>query len=173
MNSKKTAKQNRRIKNVKLQISNPGPELIWPGKNSETVCQVLDDSNRSLWRVTERFFPAQNFSSSVSLSPEFNIDETSVSPWLNKLFWGENFLVLQTLADRFAGKIDLIYIDPPFATGSSFSFQRPINILLGGYKCGQTGNCPATKIIWAIRLNYLTKNVSAPASIFLRGKVLG
>jgi adenine specific DNA methylase Mod len=126
MNSKKTAKQNRRIKNVKLQISNPGHELIWPGKNSETVCQVLDDSNRSLWRVTERFFPAQNFSSSVSLSPEFNIDETSVSPWLNKLFWGENFLVLQTLADRFAGKIDLIYIDPPFATGSSFSFQRPI-----------------------------------------------
>ena len=27
-----------------------------------------------------------------------------------------------SLLEKFAGKIDLIYIDPPFATGTDFSF---------------------------------------------------
>src|SRR5579862_5503278 len=30
------------------------------------------------------------------------------------------------LLDEFAGKVDLIYIDPPFATGADFSYQVPI-----------------------------------------------
>ncbi|WP_457571925.1 site-specific DNA-methyltransferase [Desulfovulcanus sp.] len=101
-------------------------QLTWPGKSSETASQVRDDSRKLSWQVRERFFPARNFPSWVSLTPKSNNNETSASPWINKLFWGENFLVLQTLADKFVGKIDLIYIDPPFATGINFSFQRPI-----------------------------------------------
>ena len=31
-----------------------------------------------------------------------------------------------SLLEKFAGKIDLIYIDPPFATGADFSFRTPI-----------------------------------------------
>ena len=31
-----------------------------------------------------------------------------------------------SLLEKFAGKIDLIYIDPPFATGADFSFAAPI-----------------------------------------------
>ena len=31
-----------------------------------------------------------------------------------------------SLLEKFAGKIDLIYIDPPFATGADFSFTAPI-----------------------------------------------
>ena len=31
-----------------------------------------------------------------------------------------------SLLENFAGKIDLIYIDPPFATGADFSFEAPI-----------------------------------------------
>ena len=31
-----------------------------------------------------------------------------------------------SLLEKFAGKIDLIYIDPPFATGADFSFTTPI-----------------------------------------------
>ncbi len=41
--------------------------------------------------------------------------------WRNKLIWGDNRLVMSSLLDQFAGKIDLIYIDPPFATGADFS----------------------------------------------------
>jgi 16S rRNA G966 N2-methylase RsmD len=43
--------------------------------------------------------------------------------WRNKLIWGENSLVLTSLLWNFAGKVKLIYIDPPFATGTDFSFE--------------------------------------------------
>ncbi|HRI45651.1 MAG TPA: DNA methyltransferase [Ignavibacteriaceae bacterium] len=41
--------------------------------------------------------------------------------WRNKLIWGDNKYVMSALLEQFAGKIDLIYIDPPFATGADFS----------------------------------------------------
>jgi 16S rRNA G966 N2-methylase RsmD len=31
-----------------------------------------------------------------------------------------------SLLEKFAGKVDLIYIDPPFATGADFSFTAEI-----------------------------------------------
>jgi hypothetical protein len=37
--------------------------------------------------------------------------------WKNKLIWGDNKYVMSSLLQRFAGKVDLIYIDPPFNTG--------------------------------------------------------
>lgn len=41
--------------------------------------------------------------------------------WRNKLIWGDNKYAMSALLEQFAGKIDLIYIDPPFATGADFS----------------------------------------------------
>lgn len=38
----------------------------------------------------------------------------------NKLIQGDNLPVLKTLLDEYAGKVDLIYIDPPFATNGHF-----------------------------------------------------
>ena len=52
--------------------------------------------------------------------------ETVEEGWKNKLSWGENVLVMASLLERFAGKIDLIYIDPPFAAGADFSFTTYI-----------------------------------------------
>lgn len=46
--------------------------------------------------------------------------------WRNKLIWGDNLLVMGSLLEKFAGKVDLIYIDPPFATGTDFSFTTAI-----------------------------------------------
>jgi len=34
--------------------------------------------------------------------------------------------VMGSLLEKFAGKVDLIYIDPPFATGADFSFKTQI-----------------------------------------------
>ena len=31
-----------------------------------------------------------------------------------------------SLLEKFAGKVDLIYIDPPFATGADFSFTTQV-----------------------------------------------
>jgi site-specific DNA-methyltransferase (adenine-specific)/adenine-specific DNA-methyltransferase len=41
--------------------------------------------------------------------------------WCNKLIWGENLHVLAALLPELVGKVDLIYIDPPFASGRDFS----------------------------------------------------
>lgn len=52
--------------------------------------------------------------------------ETFEEGWRNKLIWGDNKLVMSSLLDKFAGKINLIYIDPPFATGADFKFKIQI-----------------------------------------------
>ena len=41
----------------------------------------------------------------------------------NKLIHGDNLSILKTLHDEYAGKIDLIYIDPPFATNGHFKIS--------------------------------------------------
>lgn len=46
--------------------------------------------------------------------------------WRNRLIWGDKKYVLPSLLPEFAGKVDLIYIDPPFATGADFSFTTAI-----------------------------------------------
>ncbi len=49
--------------------------------------------------------------------------DTFEKGWKNKLIWGDNKLVISSLLENFAGKINLIYIDPPFATGADFKFR--------------------------------------------------
>jgi len=46
--------------------------------------------------------------------------------WRNRLIWGDKKYVLPSLLPEFAGKVDLIYIDPPFATGADFSYQAQV-----------------------------------------------
>lgn len=42
----------------------------------------------------------------------------------NKLIYGDNLYILKTLLDDFEGKVDLIYIDPPFATNEHFKISE-------------------------------------------------
>jgi len=44
----------------------------------------------------------------------------------NRLIWGDNKYIMVSLLEEFAGKIDLIYIDPPFATGADFSVKMTL-----------------------------------------------
>lgn len=41
-------------------------------------------------------------------------------------FWGDKKYVLPSLLPEFAGKVNLIYIDPPFDTGADFSFTATV-----------------------------------------------
>jgi adenine-specific DNA-methyltransferase len=52
--------------------------------------------------------------------------DTFEEGWKNKLIWGDNLLVTGSLLEKFAGKVRLIYLDPPFATGADFSFSAEI-----------------------------------------------
>ena len=106
-------------------------ELVWPGKYNEDGTpkevprvnlpfQVIETVNES--RATRE---AKKGGVQGSLFDIYEGDEgdTFEEGWKNKLIWGDNLLVMGSLLEKFAGKIDLIYIDPPFATGSDFSFD--------------------------------------------------
>ena len=44
----------------------------------------------------------------------------------NQLIWGDNKLVMSSLLAEYAGKVKLVYIDPPFDTGTDFSHRIAI-----------------------------------------------
>jgi adenine specific DNA methylase Mod len=46
--------------------------------------------------------------------------------WRNRLIWGDKNYVLPSLVPEFSGKVDLVYIDPPFDTGTDFSIKTEI-----------------------------------------------
>ncbi len=109
-------------------------ELVWPGKYNE------DDTLKEVPRVNLPFQVIETVNESratreAKKQPQqftlFDVYEgkegdTFEDGWRNKLIWGDNLLVMGSLLEKFAGKIDLIYIDPPFATGADFSFSAPI-----------------------------------------------
>lgn len=72
------------------------PELKWTGKRPFKSTQ---------------YYPAQL--KEVYGKPDNN-------GWLNKIFWGDNLQVMSHLLRDFRGKIDLIYIDPPFDSKAEY-----------------------------------------------------
>lgn len=71
------------------------PMLNWRGKRPFTATQ---------------FYPAQ--------LKEVHGEE--VDGWRNKIFWGDNLQVMSHLLKNFRGKIDLIYIDPPYDSKADY-----------------------------------------------------
>lgn len=65
------------------------PELRWTGKRPYESTQ---------------YYPAQ-------LRERYG-EETN--GWINKIFWGDNLQVMSHLLKEYRGKVQLIYIDPPF-----------------------------------------------------------
>ena len=65
------------------------PELRWTGKRPYESTQ---------------YYPAQ-------LREQYG---ETINGWINKIFWGDNLQVMSHLLKDYRGKIDLIYIDPPF-----------------------------------------------------------
>jgi adenine-specific DNA-methyltransferase len=105
-------------------------ELVWPGKYNE------DGTLKDVPRVSLPFQIIETVSESRATREAkktgvqgtlFDVYEgkegdTFEAGWQNKLIWGDNLLVMGSLLEKFSGKIDLIYIDPPFDTGADFSY---------------------------------------------------
>lgn len=77
------------------------PELHWTGKRPYKSTQ---------------YFPAQ-------LKEQYGSDKEG---WINKIFWGDNLQVMSHMLKEYRGKIDLIYIDPPF--DSKADYKKKINL---------------------------------------------
>jgi very-short-patch-repair endonuclease len=93
-------------------------ELIWDGKYKDgqrTAPPKLKLPFQTVETVNESARQRQlSFEAMLSGQP---------TDWRNRLIWGDKKYVLPALLDDLAGQVDLIYIDPPFATGADFSFQ--------------------------------------------------
>ncbi len=71
------------------------PELRWTGKRPFTGTP---------------YYPAQ-------LKESYGDD---VDGWRNKIYWGDNLQVMSHLLKNFRGKVNLIYIDPPFDSKADY-----------------------------------------------------
>ena len=72
------------------------PELRWTGKRPYKQTQ---------------YYPAQ-------LKERYGYPDTN--GWINKIFWGDNLQVMSHLLKEYRGKVDLIYIDPPFDSKADY-----------------------------------------------------
>ena len=93
-------------------------ELVWPGKTTEVERVSLPF--QTIERVNE---VSRSAAGQARLRDGGELPDWWPEGWRNKLIWGDNKYVLSSLLDEFAGKVDLIYIDPPFATGADFSIE--------------------------------------------------
>ncbi len=111
----------------KLRVNATGTELVWEGKRTQVErvplpFQVIETINQS--RATREQTPLL---AGLPPLPLFEGKPADKDVWRNKLIWGDNKYVLASLLkEGFAGKINLIYIDPPFDTGDDFSFRVKI-----------------------------------------------
>jgi len=117
---------------AKIEITKT--ELVWPGKYNEDGTlkevprvslpfQVIERVNESRATREAKKGGVQQTLFDVWEGKE---GDTFEAGWRNKLIWGDNLLVMGSLLEKFAGKIDLIYIDPPFATGADFRVTSDI-----------------------------------------------
>jgi adenine-specific DNA-methyltransferase len=103
--------------------------LFWNGRKEDVTNVALPF--HSIEHIDE---PRKETSQTLEL---FDTRGRQLKGWTNKLIWGDNKLILSSLANgpirdeiEKEGGIKLIYIDPPFAVGADFGFE----IEIGGEK---------------------------------------
>ncbi len=97
-------------------------ELIWEGKYDK------DGRKTAPVRIALPFQTIETVNESA-LDRQRTLDlfsQGKQTDWRNRLIWGDKKYVLPSLLPEFAGKVDLIYIDPPFDTGADFSFSTTV-----------------------------------------------
>jgi adenine specific DNA methylase Mod len=125
-------------------------ELVWRGKYDANEAPRTSPKHGSSLIAREQ----------VGCEEEANVEQ---GLWRNRLIWGDNLPVMETLLAEFAGAIDLIYIDPPFATGNDFFL--PSQEWAYGDSWGK-GLSAYLSMLWP-RLQIMHELLSAAGSIYV------
>jgi len=117
---------------IRWGLDNPHPfsqmktELIWEGKYDEY-------GNRRAVDIAGCAMPLQRIETVDEPASRAHVQGDLFDPvkshsddFRNRLIWGDNKLVMASLLKEFKGKIDLIYIDPPFDVGADFTMNVPV-----------------------------------------------
>ncbi len=109
-------------------LSTMRTELVWEGKYDEY-------GNRREVEIAGLAMPMQRIETIDQPRSEaaaagqlalFEKKQKRLDDFRNRLVWGDNKLVMASLLTEFKGKVDLIYIDPPFDVGADFTMAVPI-----------------------------------------------
>lgn len=73
------------------------------------------------WRGKRPFTSTQYYPAQLK-----EVHGEEVDGWRNKIYWGDNLQVMSHLLKEYRGKVDLIYIDPPF--DSKIEYKKKIKI---------------------------------------------
>ncbi|GAB2856204.1 hypothetical protein GCM10027277_26010 [Pseudoduganella ginsengisoli] len=73
------------------------------------------------WRGKRPFTSTQYYPAQLK-----EVHGEEVEGWRNKIFWGDNLQVMSHLIKEYRGKVDLVYIDPPF--DSNAQYKKEIKI---------------------------------------------
>jgi adenine-specific DNA-methyltransferase len=102
--------------------------LFWNGRKEDTTNIALPF--HSIEHIDE---PRKEKEKAQATMFETDFRGRQLKGWTNKLIWGDNKLILSSLANgplrdeiEKEGGLKLIYIDPPFAVGSDFGFNIEI-----------------------------------------------
>jgi len=117
---------------VKFEVNRT--EFVWPGKydiegnlNATTPVtlpfQIIERVNETRAAREKR---ENKMATLFDVWEENSEGDKEDIEWRNKLIWGDNKLVMESLLENYANKIDLIYIDPPFDVGADFSLEISI-----------------------------------------------
>lgn len=92
--------------------------LYWKGKRTTVDRIVLPFQSLEVVETINESRATREKDKGTMFRKDPNVLDTT---WRNKLIWGDNKYVMSALLEKYSGQIDLIYIDPPFATGANFS----------------------------------------------------
>lgn len=111
-------------KTTKHRLALKKTELIWEGKYDAEGRRVAP------LRVALPFQTVETVNESTQERQKNLLFGSSASSeeteWRNRLIWGDKKYVLPSLLPEFTSKVNLVYIDPPFDTGSDFSFTASV-----------------------------------------------
>jgi len=105
-------------------------ELIWQGKYKEFKLKdkiPIERPNLPFQVIETVNEPRVKEDEEKLFKTKQVFPENYPKDWKNILIWGDNKLVMSSLLKQgWAGKINLIYIDPPFFTGADFTIRTKV-----------------------------------------------
>jgi adenine-specific DNA-methyltransferase len=109
-------------------LSQMRTELVWEGKYDEYGNRREVDiagCAMPMQKIEGIDEPRREAAANQQLTL-FEQQNPRVDDFRNRLAWGDNKLVMASLLQEFKGKVDLIYIDPPFDLGADFTMSVAI-----------------------------------------------
>lgn len=99
------------------------PKIVKRGKKeAQKILDGLSESNRTTLQTNEMVLPSKDSSGLF----RGRVNDINENEWFNRLIYGDNLLAMQALlagdenTPSMRGKIDLIYIDPPYDSKADY-----------------------------------------------------